>query len=48
MLKTLAYKTARTAYQIKKIKKDLMKNYLINELRNPSVLMSFRPINVQF
>jgi hypothetical protein len=38
MLKKLAYKTGQTVYQIKK---DLMKNYLINELRNPSVLMRF-------
>ena len=37
-LKRLAYKTGQTVYQIKK---DLLKNYMINELRNPSVVMSF-------
>ncbi len=37
-LKKIAYQTAQTAYQIKK---KLLKNYLINELKNPSVLMSF-------
>ena len=37
-LKKIAYQTAQTVYQIKK---NLLKNYLINELKNPSVLMSF-------
>ena len=37
-LKKLAYKTTQTVYQIKK---NLLKNYLINELQNPSVVMSF-------
>ncbi len=37
-LKRIAYQTAQTVYQIKK---SLLKNYLINELHNPSVLMSF-------
>ncbi|MDF1756944.1 MAG: transposase [Legionellaceae bacterium] len=37
-LKKLAYKTAQTVYQIKK---NLLKNYLVNELKNPSVVMSF-------
>ncbi|OGV27805.1 MAG: transposase [Legionellales bacterium RIFCSPHIGHO2_12_FULL_37_14] len=38
LLKKLAYKTGRTVYQIKK---NLLKNYLVNELREPSVRMSF-------
>jgi hypothetical protein len=37
-LKRIAYQTAQTVYQIKK---SLLKKYLINELQNPSVLMSF-------
>lgn len=37
-LKKMAYKTGQTVYQIKK---KLLKNYLINELREPSVAMSF-------
>ena len=37
-LKKLAYQSAQTVYQIKK---NLLKNYLINELREPSVAMSF-------
>jgi hypothetical protein len=38
VLKKLAYKTGQTVYQIKK---NLMKNYLIIELSNPSVVASF-------
>ena len=37
-LKNIAYKTGLTVYQIKK---NLLKNYLINELAIPSVEMSF-------
>ena len=37
-LKKMAYQSAQTVYQIKK---NLLKNYLINELREPSVAMSF-------
>lgn len=37
-LKKLAYKTGETVYQIKK---NLLKDYLIKELRQPSVIMSF-------
>ena len=37
-LKKLAYKTSQTVYQIKK---NLLKNYLVNELRSPNVEMSF-------
>ena len=37
-LKNIAYKTGQTVYQIKK---NLLKNYLINELKKPSVKMSF-------
>jgi hypothetical protein len=37
-LKKIAYQTKQTIYQIKK---NLMKNYLIQELHNPSLLMSF-------
>jgi len=37
-LKKIAYKTGQTVYQIKK---NQMKNYLIQELKQPSVIMSF-------
>lgn len=37
-LKKIAYNSAKTVYQIKK---DLLKNYLINELAKPAVEMSF-------
>lgn len=37
-LKKIAYTTGETVYQIKK---NLMKNYLIKELQDPSVVMSF-------
>lgn len=37
-LKQIAYKTNETVYQIKK---GLLKNYLIEQLKNPSVKMSF-------
>ncbi|HGI8218043.1 TPA: IS701 family transposase, partial [Legionella pneumophila] len=37
-MKQIAYKTNETVYQIKK---NLLRNYLIQELKSPSVLMSF-------
>ena len=37
-MKQIAYKTKVTVYQIKK---GLLRNYLIQELKSPSVLMSF-------
>lgn len=37
-LKKIAYKTGKTVYQLKK---NLLKNYLVNELRNPSIEMRF-------
>jgi hypothetical protein len=37
-MKQIAYKTKETVYQIKK---SLLRNYLIQELKSPSVLMSF-------
>lgn len=37
-LKKMAYETGQTVYQIKK---NLMRNYLAQELRQPSVVMSF-------
>ncbi len=37
-LKKLAYRIGETVYQIKK---NLLKNYLVNELREPSVVMCF-------
>jgi hypothetical protein len=37
-MKQIASKTKETVYQIKK---SLLRNYLIQELKSPSVLMSF-------
>lgn len=37
-LKKIAYQTKQTVYQIKK---NLLKNYLIQELQNPAIVMRF-------
>jgi len=37
-LKDLAYQTGRTVYQVKH---DLLSDYLIHQLKNPSLVMSF-------
>jgi hypothetical protein len=37
-MKQIAYKTKETVYQIKR---GLLRNYLIQELKSPSVLMGF-------
>jgi hypothetical protein len=37
-IKQIAYKTKETVYQIKK---GLLRNYLIQELKSPSILINF-------